>query len=76
MINLIKENGFSLKKEEARSWGYPAESVTYADYTDDLMLLANTPAQAESLLQSLEQAAEGISLYVNVAILKVMSMYI
>ena len=30
---------------------------------DDLALLGNTPAQAESLLQSLELAARGIRLY-------------
>ena len=35
------------------------------DYTDDIVLLANTPAQAESLLHSLEQAAGSIGLYVN-----------
>ena len=29
-------------------------------------LLANTPAQAESLLQSLDKAAGGVGLYVNV----------
>ena len=36
--------------------------MTNADYTDDLALLTNTPAQAESLLHSLEQAARGIGL--------------
>ena len=40
--------------------------ITDADYTDDLVLLANTPAQAKSLLHSLEQAAGGIYLYVNI----------
>ena len=27
---------------------FPAETMTNADYVDDLVLLANTPAQAES----------------------------
>ena len=36
-----------------------------ADYTNDIALLANTPAQAETLLHSLEQAAAGIGLHVN-----------
>ena len=36
-----------------------------ADYADDIALLANTPAQAETLLHSLEQAASGIGLHVN-----------
>ena len=35
------------------------------DYTDDIALLANTPIQAESLLQCLEQAAGSIGLHVN-----------
>ena len=39
--------------------------MTDADYIDDLTLLVNTCAQAESLLHSLEKAAEGIGLYVN-----------
>ena len=36
-----------------------------ADYSDDIALLANTPAQAKSLLHSLERAASGIGLHVN-----------
>ena len=36
-----------------------------ANYVDDLVLLTNTPAQAESLLYSLEQAARRINCYVN-----------
>ena len=41
--------------------------MTDADYTNDLALLANTPAQAKSLLHSLGQAAESISLYMKVS---------
>ena len=37
----------------------PAETVPDADYEDDLVLLANTPAQVKSLLHSLEQVAGG-----------------
>ena len=36
-----------------------------ADYVDDLVLLGNTPIQAEFLLYSLEQAASGIGLQVK-----------
>ena len=39
--------------------------MTDADYADHLALLINTPAQAKSLLCSLEQAAGCISLYLN-----------
>ena len=62
-INKIKENGFELTKE--RSWRYPAQTITDFDYADDIALLANAPAQAETLLQSLERAAAGIGLNVN-----------
>ena len=37
----------------------------YADYADDIALLANAPAQAETLLHSLEWAAVGIGLHIN-----------
>ena len=62
-IDKIRENGFELTKR--RSKRYPAKTITDADYTDDLVLLANTPNQAETLLQSLERAAAGIGLHVN-----------
>ena len=63
-IYLTKENVFTLKK--ARSWQYPAQTITDADNADDIVLLANTPTQAESLLHCLEQVAGGICLHVNV----------
>ena len=59
----MKENGFTLKK--ARSRRYLAETITDADNTDDIALLANTPTQSESLLHSLEQATGGIGLHEN-----------
>ena len=62
-IDKIKENGFKLTKERSRR--YPAKTITDANYTDDIALLANAPTQAETLLHSLEQAAAGIGLYVN-----------
>ena len=62
-IDLLKENGFKLAKERSRR--YPAQTITNADYADDIALLANSPAQAESLQHSLEQAACGISLHIN-----------
>ena len=63
-IDIIEDNGFKLAKERSRK--YPALTLTDADYTDDIALLANTPAQAETLLHSLERAAAGIGLHVNV----------
>ena len=63
-MDKIKENGFKLTKERSRR--YPAQTVTDADSADDKALLANTPAQAETLLRNLERAAAGIGLHVNV----------
>ena len=62
-IDWKKENGFTLKKAKSR-W-YPAETITDADYIDDLTLLANTSAQDKSLLHRQEQAAGGIGLNMN-----------
>ena len=62
-IDKIKENGFELTKK--RSKRYPTKTITDADYADDIAILANTPAQAETLLHSLERAAAGIGLHVN-----------
>ena len=54
-INLAKE----------RSKRYPAQTITDMDYADDTALLANSPAQTESQLHSLERAAGDIGLHVN-----------
>ena len=62
-IDKINENGFKLTKERSRR--YPAKTITDADYADDIALLAYAPAQAETLLHSLERAAAGIGLHVN-----------
>ena len=59
----MKENGIKLTKERSRR--YTAQTITDVDYADDIALLANTPAQAESLLHSLERAVAGIGLHVN-----------
>ena len=62
-IDKIKENGFELIKKRSRR--YPAKTITDADYAEDIMILANTPNQTETLLHSLEQATAGIGLHVN-----------
>ena len=43
---------------------FPAKTITDADYSDDIAILANTPNQAETL-HNLERAAAGIGLHVN-----------
>ena len=62
-IDKIKEKAFKLTKERSRR--YPAETITDADYADNIALLANAPARAETLLHSLERAAAGVGLHVN-----------
>ena len=41
-IDRMKDKGFELIKE--RSKIYPAQTITDADYADDIALLENTPA--------------------------------
>ena len=41
-IDIMKDNGFKLAKKRSRK--YPAQTITDADYTDDITLLVNTPA--------------------------------
>ena len=62
-IDNIRENGFELTKKRSRR--YTAKTITVADDADDIVLLANTPNQAETLLHTLERAAAGIGLHVN-----------
>ena len=57
-IDLMKKKGFTSKIE--RNWQYAIETITDADYEDHQLFLANTSAQAESLLHSLEHVARGI----------------
>ena len=46
-IDKMKDNGFKLTKQRSRR--YPAQTITDADYADNLALLANTSARAETL---------------------------
>ena len=62
-IDKIKENSFKLTKERSRR--YPAQTITDADYADDIALLENTPTQPEILLHSLKVAAAVIELHVK-----------
>ena len=52
-----------LTKERSRR--YSAHSIVDVDHADDIALLVNTSAQAETLLHSLERAAAGVGLHVN-----------
>ena len=63
LSDVFPVNGFELTKKRSRR--YPATTITDADYADDIVILANTPDQAETLLHSLERAAASIGLHVN-----------
>ena len=60
-IDKIKENSFELTKKRSRR--YSTKTITDADYADDLTLLENAPAQAETQLHSLERATAAIGLH-------------
>ena len=62
-IDKIQENGFELTKKRSRR--YPAKTITDVDYADDIAILANAPAQAETRLHRAERAAAAIGLHVN-----------
>ena len=62
-IDNIRENGFELTKKRSRR--YPTNTITDADYADDIAILANIPNQAEIRLHTLERAVAGIGLHVN-----------
>ena len=59
----MKGNGLKLTKERSRR--YLAKTIRDADNADDIALLANSSAQAETLLHCLERAAISIGLHVN-----------
>ena len=62
-IDSRKENVFTLEKASSRR--YPTQTITDADYADDIALLANTPTQAESFLHRQGKVAGGICLHAN-----------
>ena len=61
----IKENGFEMTKK--RSKRCTVKTITDADYADDIAILANALAQAETqhLPELLERATADICLHVN-----------
>ena len=62
LIDLMKENGFTLEKVEADD---TSPNITDTNYADDIAFLANTPTEPEFLLHSLERAADGIGFHVD-----------
>ena len=62
-IDENSELGFTLQPRRSRR--YPAETITDADFADDLALLADNSIDAEALLLLLEEAAQAVGLNVN-----------
>ena len=51
---------------------YPAQTITNANYAGNIALLVNSPAQAETLVHSLEWEPAGIGVHVNAYKMKYM----
>ena len=62
-IDKIKENSFKLTKERSRR--EPTKTITNTNCAGDIVVLANPPDQAVTLLHSVERAIAGIGLHVN-----------
>ena len=62
---LIKRKKTVSTKQRKEADVTPHKKITVADYTDDIALLPNAPAQAETRLHYLERANAGIGLHVN-----------
>ena len=60
-IDIINDNGFKMAKERSRR--YPTQTVTDSDYANYIALLANTPAQAKTLIHNLQWASAGLGLH-------------
>ena len=65
--------GVRFPENKGKKLKVPAKTITDADFTDYIALLANAPAQAETQLHSLERAAAGIGLHVNAHKMEYMS---
>jgi len=62
-VDTISEKGFMLRPR--KSSRYPVEYLTDTDFADDIALISQSLQHAQDLLQSLEQASNGVGLYLN-----------
>ena len=62
-VDTIANKGLEIKPR--RSSRYPAEYLTDTDFADDIALISESLVNAQSLLQSLEQASNCVGLYLN-----------
>ena len=62
-IDTISSKGYEIKPR--RSTRHPAQYLTDTDFADDIALISESLVNAQSLLQSLEQASNCVGLYLN-----------
>ena len=62
-VDRISQNGLEILPR--RSSRYPAEHLTDTDFADDIALISGSLANAQLLLQALEQASNCVGLYLN-----------
>ena len=62
-IDIMKDNGFKLAKERSRR--YLAQTIMDVDNTDYIAFSANSPAQAETPLHSLEWTGAGLGIHIH-----------
>jgi hypothetical protein len=62
-VDSISEKGFKLHRK--RSTRHHAVYLTDTDFADDIALISQSLEHAQDLLQSLEQASNGVGLYLN-----------
>jgi hypothetical protein len=62
-VNSVPEKGYMLHPRRSRR--YPAVYITDTDFADDIALVCQFLNHAQDLLQSLEQASNGVGLYLN-----------
>ena len=62
-VDKIAEKGYQLQpKKDSR---HPAKHLTDTDFADDIALISQSLEHVQDLLQSLEQASNGVGLYLN-----------
>ena len=62
-VDTIKNKGFEIKPRQSSR--HPAEYLTDKDFADDIAFVSESLVNAQSLIQSLEQASKCVGLYLN-----------
>ena len=64
-VSVDKSNDKGIEIQPRRSSRYPAHHLTDTDFADDIALISSALKNAQSLLISLEQAANSVGLHLN-----------